>query len=269
MKSMKGGDNSNNSDNKVSKVMVTVIAVATVVILLMMLINLVRGYSDDQKYNPFLVEGTRQGKKSLIVPGKNVYPSMDGQYGQEFTYAMWLYVEDSNFTGSKGSKMKHVFHRGNPQGNPMQAPGVWIYPYDNKLAINMNTFYSIKESCDIGNIPVNKWFHLSVMLIGQNLDVYVNCELKKRCKLKGVPKMNYGDIYITNWEGFDGLISNMRYFNRALQTHEMETLCSLGPSKGGCTDPSEKPPYLSDDYYLRTGFPEAVGFPDNERKNNK
>jgi hypothetical protein len=245
-----------------SKLIVAVLAISTVVVLLVMMINLVRGYSQDKMYNPYLIDGTRLGKKSLVIPGKDLYPSMDGQYGQEFTYSMWLYLEDSNFTGSRGSNMKHIMHKGNAYGNPLQAPGVWLYPYQNKIAINMNTFYSVKESCDVGNLPVNKWFNLTIMLIGRHLDVYINCELKKRVQLKGVPKLNYGDVYITNFDGFDGLISNLRYFNYALQTHEMEKLCSAGPSDAPCTNPSDSTySVISDDYWLNTGFPNAVGFP--------
>ena len=94
----------------------------------------------------------------------------------------------------------------------------------------MNTYNSVKESCDIGNIPLNKWFHLTVMVIGKSLDVYINCNLKKRCKLKGIPKLNYGDIYINSWEGFDGLISNVRYWDRAIG-FQIKHICEEGPSK--------------------------------------
>ena len=76
------------------------------------------------------------------------------------------HIEDSNFAGARGKEWKHIMHKGNSSGMPLQAPGIWIYPSTNKLAINMNTYNSVKESCDIGNIPLNKWFHLTVMVIG-------------------------------------------------------------------------------------------------------
>ena len=273
-KNNKNSINSINSSNNKSKSgnmgmmwtgknrIISLIFVAVILALIIYFLVMVsRDYTNYTNNSPYLLMGTKIAKTAKTISGSKVYRSKDAKFGLEFTYSMWLYIEDSNFAGARGKEWKHIMHKGNSSGMPLQAPGIWIYPSTNKLAINMNTYNSVKESCDIGNIPLNKWFHLTVMVIGKSLDVYINCNLKKRCKLKGIPKLNYGDIYINSWEGFDGLISNVRYWDRAVSGFQIKHICEEGPSKAPCTDPGVNPPYLAKNYWMSTGFPDAMGFP--------
>lgn len=201
---------------------------------------------------PYLVKGTKLGKSTVVIPGYKVPPSVDQKYGTEFAYSMWIYVNDWTY---KQSEWKHILHKGSHTAMPLQAPGIWLYPNENKLAINMNTFYSVKESCDIENIPIAKWFHLTVVVIGKYIDVYINGRLKKRCQFKGVPKQNFGDVYINQWQGFDGFLSNVRYFSYALPFYRIEQLVKDGPSKESCIDDKKTlPPYLAPDWWEKEGF---------------
>jgi hypothetical protein len=212
-----------------------------------------------QGNEPWLIPTTRIARTGLQIPGQVIKESADSQYGIEFTYAFWIYVTD--WTTFKSNSYKHIFHKGNNGAVPLQAPGVWLYPKENKMAINMNTFHSIKESCDIGNLPVGKWFHTTISVIGKNMDVYINGRLKKRCAFIGIPKQNFGDLYITQWGGFDGFLSKFRYFNYAVQFWQIEQMMADGPSKAPCTDSGTLPPYLSNDWWLTTGNVDAINFP--------
>lgn len=242
--------------NTILGIGVVILIVFLVIYLLYSLISDFRSFSNNE---PYLVEGTKVARTSKIIPANMIKPSVDGQYGIEFTYVMWIYVTD--WGTFKPDEYKHVLHKGNGTAMPLQSPGIWLYPMENKIAINMNTFYSVKESCDVGNIPIGKWFHLAVVVIGKYIDVYINGRLKKRCEMKGVPKLNYGDLYMTQWGGFDGFLSKVRYFNYAISYPKLEQIIRDGPSKQPCTDTGTKPPYLADDYWMTTGFPDAVGAP--------
>jgi hypothetical protein len=92
----------------------------------------------------------------------------------------------------------------------LQSPGVWLYPNTNKFHIRFNTYQNVTESCDVGNIPINAWTHVTILLIGNSVDVFINGNLKKRQKLRGVPKLNYDNLYITNWGGFDGYLCGFK-----------------------------------------------------------
>ena len=253
--------NTGNEWNKKNKIISIVFAAVILAIIIYFLVMVSLDYSNYNKRSPYLLNGTKLAKSAKTISGSLVNQSVDGKYGIEFTYGMWLYIEDSNFAGARGKEWKHIMHKGSSTGMPLQAPGIWLYPSTNRLAINMNTYYSVKESCDIANIPLNKWFHLTIMVIGNSIDVYINCNLKKRCKFKGIPKNNYGDLYLNLWEGFDGFISNVRYWNKAIPSFKVERICKEGPSKAPCTDTGVNPPYLAKDYWMNTGFPDALGYP--------
>ncbi len=120
----------------------------------------------------------------------------------------------------------------------------------------MNTFYSVKETCDIGNLPSGKWFHVTISCINKNLDIYVNGRLKKRCVLKGIPKQNFGDLHITSDGGFDGFLSKFRYFNYAVPYYKIEQMVSDGPSQAPCEDTSAAiPPFFANNWWFGTGYP--------------
>ncbi len=239
-----------------------VLGVVSFLIVLVLIIYIIWYISSDfrltNQNQPWLIPTTRIARTGKIIPGSMIRPSSDSQYGIEFTYALWIFVTDWTY---KSGEYKHVFHKGNASAMPLQAPGVWLYPRENKIAINMNTFHSVKESCDVGNIPIGKWFHLTISVIGKNMDVYINGRLKKRCKLIGIPKINFGDLYITEWNGFDGFISKFRYFNYAVPYYMIENMIADGPSKAPCESTKIEPPYLAKDFWMTTGFPDAINYP--------
>lgn len=258
-KAVNSGVNNFKGKSTPFKIVSVIIFLLVLFIVGYMIYLLIVDFMNTNTNEPWILKDARTARSSQTIPGHMIPKPHDGQYGMEFTYAMWLYVND--WTTNDG-EYKHVMHKGNNSAMPLQAPGIWLYPKDNKLAINMNTFYSVKESCDIGNIPIGKWFHIIVSVIGKNIDVYINGKLKKRCQFKGVPKLNYGDLYVTQWNGFDGFISRLKYFNYAIPYFKVEQLFKQGPAGGECVAGSGPvPPYLSSDYHFDVGFPNAVGFP--------
>ena len=167
--------------------------------------------------------------------------------GIEFTYASWLYVNDWSY---KYGDWKHVYHKGNSDSWPNRAPGVWFHPKKNTLRVYMNTYNQIADYVDIDNIPLHKWMHLTVMCYGNKLDVFINGFLKKQLILNGIPKQNYGDVYINSFGGYDGFLSEMRYYDYAISMPDLEDIIRSGPSSAPCVDTGSKPPYLSPNWWL-------------------
>lgn len=144
-------------------------------------------------------------------------------------------------------------------------PGVWLYPNTNKLNIRFNTYDNVVETADVGNIPLNSWVNINIILIGSSVDVYVNGNLKKRNKLNGVPKINYGDLYVSNYGGFNGFLCKLRYYNYAIQPFQVDQIFAQGPASqfdstysNGLSNP---PPELSYNYWMTTGYPNTVNTP--------
>ncbi len=286
--------NSMNSSSIMNSSMIIFVIIG--ILILLYLYVTIRGYNNFINNSPMIIRDTIDGTTPKKIEGYKIVNPSDGKYGTEFSYSFWVYLKDSNFNNdsvdcdgqSSVINFKHIFHKGSNDmyigsGNSkyrnlplLQSPGVWLYPNQNKLNIRFNTYNnedkSVYETCDIGNIPINKWVHISIILIGNSVDVYVNCNLKKRQKLSGIPKLNDGDLYINQFGGFNGYLSRFRYYNYAIDPFELDLICKMGPSesvpmddlsvKGGSTGATS---YLSPDYWFNYGFPESSSYPNSTK----
>lgn len=283
--------NSNMRNNSKNKGFFNLFLISIVVILVIFFIySLIKSYRSYNMTSPYLIDGISDGTVARKFNSHKILPSSDTAYGTEFTYSCWLFIKDTNFSSNAIStsvqcsnesthSLKHIFHKGSYDYVPnsgktsnqvyyplLQNPGVWLYPNTNKLNIQFNTYENVIETADVGNIPLNMWVSLVIILIGGSVDVYINGNLKKRNKLKGVPKINYGDFYVTNWGGFQGYTSRLRYFNYAIQPFLVDQIFNLGPGttfaqsnkSNTINDPSAQ---LAPNYWMTTGFPNSVGYP--------
>ncbi len=243
-------------------------------------------YSDYKLNSPYLINGIADGTVSKVIESYKLPEPNDGKYGQEFTYTCWLYIKDTNFLNvsttiqcdpkaGTGPMMRVIMNKGSNDlykyttgsgANAKEAwhypllssPGVFLYPTTNQLHIRFNTFDSIYKSVDVGNIPLNKWFMLTVVLIGNSVDIYINNLLKKRENI-GVVKLNYGNLNISPFGGFDGFTYNLRYFNRAVESWEIDQsyqsgLSQLSNAQVPLTN-IQQSANLSNSYFFTTGYP--------------
>lgn len=212
--------------------------------------------------SPYLIKGLVPGNTPLMisqdpsVQGAIPLSRSDNQSGIEFSWSVWLNITDVD---SSSNQYKHIFHKGEQNldtdtgmNSPNNAPGLYISPNTNELVVVMNTFTVINEEVKIPNFPMNKWAHVVIRDTNNALDVYVNGALAKRHILTSVPKQNYGNVYVASNGGFAGNLSDLRYFNYALQPGEILAITNKGPnltaSKNNVTLGSV-PPYLSFQWY--------------------
>jgi hypothetical protein len=157
-----------------------------------------------------------------IKGSKTAHRSQNASDGIEFTWSVWILIDPSSTSQVNNGQYKHVFHKGNSSiaetglNFPNNAPGLYIAPRTNALVVIMNTYDSINEEVVIPGIPMNKWVNVIIRCQNTTLDVYINGTIAKSHVLNGVPKQNYGDVYVAMNGGFSGYISNLQYFNYAL-----------------------------------------------------
>ena len=220
------------------------------------------------KPNPILIKGIVNGKKAVTVSqdpkikgSKPIMRSNNQDGGIEFSYAVWLLIEDDNFHSYRPGVKKHIFHKGSEGINttdpgymgmayPNNSPGLYLDSKENKLIVLMNTYDKVSEKIMVPDIPIHKWISVILRLENRNLDVYVNGTIVARHELKSVPKQNYGNVYANQGGGFSGLMSNLRYFNRALTITEIQQIVSAGPNMSSNSTLSIFPPYLSMRWFL-------------------
>lgn len=271
---------SNNSKTKSNRMVSIVLIGLAVFLILFFIYSTYKGYSNYKKVSPYLIDGIMDGTVAKKISASKILPPSDSNFGTEFTYSFWILIKDTNFTSTNStcgadSPFLHIFHKGSNDYVPnngktngkinyplLQMPGVWLYPNTNKLHIRFNTYENIIETSDIGNIPLNMWVNVTIVLIGSSIDVYVNGNLKKRTKLSGVPKINYGDFYTSNWGGFQGYLSKLRYFNYAIQPFLIDQIFNKGPSQQfetnitqGIFNPTVQ---LSQNYWMTSGYPNGT-----------
>tara|TARA_Y100001937_G_C7042728_1_gene295397 strand:+ start:50 stop:889 length:840 start_codon:yes stop_codon:yes gene_type:complete len=220
------------------------VLVLIVFIILLRLGSSILGWFFTPPDNPILLDGMIDATKMMVIPQnpgtKGSVPiirSDNEVHGMEFTWSVWIYVEDATFEDT--TEYKHIFHKGTDRKNsnndgtyyPNNAPGLYIDPATNNLLVKMNTFEHIEENIEVDNIPLNKWLNIILRLNKQNqLDIYINGVLTKRHMLSGVAKQNYDDVYLSMNGGFSGFTSGLRYFNSAIGVNEIQGIVSNGPN---------------------------------------
>lgn len=245
----------------------TIFVVIVFIIMYQLIINIIRRFYL-QTDSPFLFRGIVDGKQLMTYdqdPTKSRYAvikqSKNKDAGIEFTWSFWINIEDLDH--NKG-KYKHIFHKGeakfeheddkktdtvsiddiqyepniinskddlittNGLNFPNNSPGVYIAPNSNKLVIFMNTFENLMEQIIIDDIPMQKWVNVIIRCENKTIDVYINGSISRRHVLKSVPKQNHGNVYTGMNGGFDGHLSNLKYYSESIGTREIENIITEG-----------------------------------------
>jgi hypothetical protein len=92
---------------------------------------------------------------------------------------------------------------------------------------------------------------MNVVIRVQNriLDVYINGVLTQHKDLGYTPKQNFGDVQVCQNGGFNGSLSDLRYYPKALNVFEINSIVAWGPNLSTSPSASEATS-TSDSYYL-------------------
>jgi len=238
---------------------------------------------------PFLISGMKDATEGVTITQnlgqKTTIPilrSKNEYGGVEFTYSLWIYVNDINY--NETIDFKHVFNKGSSpssQGEggsglfgPNNAPGVYLYNGKKNISDNLMTNYPVlgmlvrlnvfhnNESINkpyyddiyVDAIPIKKWVGVIIRVTSQNIcDIYINGTLTKRHKLSNIVKQNYDNLYVNYNGGFSGNLSDLKYYNYAIGTLEIDSVTSNGPNltvKKNSNIEKSKPHYLATQWYF-------------------
>jgi hypothetical protein len=193
-----------------------------------------------------------------------IYPSVNAPAGLEFSYNCFLLLNKGTFQGTANG-LRHIFHKGSAVYKPLMCPGVFMRNDDNTLVVYMNSANSWNNYCEIPNIPIGKFFHLAIVVRNMNVDVYINGNVVHRMELDGVPRQNFGDVYVFKNETFSdgnsdhpfsvvgaasGMISKLTYTAFALNYEQIDSLVRAGPSTKLVSATQSLPPYFADNWWV-------------------
>jgi hypothetical protein len=228
-----------NSNSIVVQIAFLILVILAFIILLRIGVSIL-SYFLQPSPSPHLIDGMVDARQMIIFPqdpssngAVTIYRSVNASEGLEFTWSTWIFI---NSLETNAGLYKHIFSKGNSNLNkkgmvePNNAPGLYIAPNSNNLVVIMNTYNVINEEIVIPDIPVNKWVNVIIRCENTNLDVYINGTIARSINLVGVPKQNYGDVYVAMNGGFDGYISNLWYYNYGVGTAEIQNIVNKGPN---------------------------------------
>jgi len=204
-----------------------------VLIIFIMLMNLgvyIISYFLRPNMSPYVVKGLINGNTQVRIPQdpKNsnsvtIYRSNNAAKGLEFTWSVWLNINELPATGSAT-----IFSKGD--GVSQKGPMIGLTKGANgsgTIEIQMDSVVGENDKIQIVNVPLNRWFNIAVRMQNKIMDVYVNGTVAKRYVFTNVPKQNYGDIIIGR---FNGQMSDLRYFNTALNVFQINNISMAGPN---------------------------------------
>lgn len=268
-----------NSNSMISKIAFALLVMFIFFVLLKFSINFIPQLLKKQN-SPRIIDGTIDGNHGIVVPqdpkfdnAVTIKRSVNERGGIEFSWSLWCFLDDSAIS-STNTKDIHIFHKGDHaiESDPTlnqniyknATPGLYLKSDTNALKVVMNVFASPsasneqQEIIDIGDIPMNKWFNIIIRVKNKRVDTYINGTIKSAIELNGIPKQNYGNIFIAQNDGGHSLqsskLSNLWYFNHALNVYEIQNLVQTGPNKklitsSAVSDTSVS--YLAFDWFYR------------------
>ena len=86
----------------------------------------------------------------------------------------------------------------------------------------------------VENIPINRWFHVGLIVNEYSSDIYIDGLLKSATTLENTIKPNEGDIYVCqsyngNKPGFDGIINNLTVKTTSTSPEDILRIYQRGP----------------------------------------
>jgi hypothetical protein len=225
LRSMRGGANAiapGGSNVTIGSQLIETFVIVLVFSITMQLLE--SNFQQLKKYQQMAVEVyplTYNTSQVFIQDPSSCFPileqSNDERNGTEYSYSCFINLSSDNFTGQQNA-FRHVFHKGSPSIFPLMAPGVFFKADTNTLRIYQNSTLRWDNHVDIPNIPLNKWFHLVVMMKGNALEVYINGNMSNRKQLRDVAKLNFSNFYLLSGSTVGDIQAAM---------------CSIGTNDGG------------------------------------
>jgi hypothetical protein len=167
--------------------------------------SLVQTFNRYKTAKTLLVPNTIMSNRAIVVRqdpsdpnAKMILPSDNERTGVEFTYTFFLFIDPATFNNADTDTiLKTVFYKGYSKPFPLIGPGVFVMTKENTMRISMNSYKTWFNYVDIKNVPIQKWFHVAILFRANNLEVYVNGNMKGRISMEDTyPYQNYQNVNI-------------------------------------------------------------------------
>ena len=208
-------------------------SIAIGVVVLVLIILIIRWIMGDSTK----LSGLNDAKKVTKISAQDLAQNNASNYA----YSVWFYIDDWSY---RYGEPKIVLGRLDSDLNP--SPSITLGAIENNLQIETTVYPSsqsstgTKNTCNVANVPIQKWVNVIVSLYGRTMDVYIDGKLVRTCVLPGVAKIaNNAPVYVTPLGGFSGYTANIHYYADALNPQEAYNIYRMGYGGSGMDFPYE------------------------------
>lgn len=234
------------SNTLIAKFAFLILVVIVFLFLLNLGITLIQ-YFTTPSTSPTLIQGMIDGNVPLTIPqdpnnseSKLILRSNNESEGLEFTWSTWIYIDKLS---DETTIYQHIFNKGDTNFNNIgiasvnNAPGLYLKSLEQNgvniaklhIVMDTNNSYDTTNFINVEDVPIKKWINVIIRMQNTILDVYINGIVSGRLIMKDVPKQNYNNVNVNQNRGFLGKISNLKYFNHALNIFEINSIIKTGP----------------------------------------
>jgi hypothetical protein len=197
------------------------------VVVILLIIVIVRWLMGDSSK----LSGLNDAKKVTKISADDLEQSN----ASNFAYSVWFYIDDWSY---RYGEPKIVLGRLDADLKP--SPSIVLGAIENNIKIETTVYASAQSksgsthTCNVANVPIQRWVNLIVSLYGRTLDVYIDGKLVRTCVLPGVAKIaNNAPVYVTPLGGFSGYTSNIHYYGDAVNPQQAYNIYRAGYGGSG------------------------------------
>jgi hypothetical protein len=172
------------------------------------------------------LSGLNDAKKVTKIDASKLAKSNASNYA----YSVWFYVDDWSY---RYGEPKIIL--GRLDKDLLPSPAIILGAIENNLKIETTVYPSSTttqpstHTCNVDNVPIQKWVNVVVSLNGRTLDVYIDGKLVRTCVLPGVAKIaNNAPVYVTPLGGFSGYTTSINYYGNSLNPQEAYNIYRSG-----------------------------------------
>ena len=199
-----------------------------------------------------LQQNVVNGQNSTTIEASSLATNGSGVTANNFAYSIWFYVNDWNYRYGEHKVVYGRMGKSSVAGsgsvdnvNGLEpCPAVVLGGIENNLSIALGCYpgidspskatsgslpTSVVHTCNVANVPIQKWVNLLISVYGRTLDVYLDGKLAKTCLLPGIAMVNSNaNVYITPNGGFNGWTSKFQYWPTSLNPQDAWNVYTQG-----------------------------------------
>jgi hypothetical protein len=199
--------------------------------------------------DPYTLQNIQNAETSSRIKASSLATNGSTTPSSNFAYSIWFYVNDWNYRygeskvifGRMGSQSKQS--SGQLQGvNGMDpCPAVVLGAIENNISVSLACYPGINQAptttggntviktCNVDNVPIQKWVNLTLSVYGRTMDIYIDGKLVRTCLLPGIAAVkNNADIFVTPMGGFDGWTAKFQYWPNSFNPQQAWNVYTQG-----------------------------------------